>query len=260
MSRKGFMIVIIFVMLIITYSIGAAGAGYFVQKKITVSCGNIKLFFNGVQVSDNLPVMVTNQGVAMIPARSVLNLLGNTVYWDKKNHTIQIESTTQETGKAKEPWTGGKSSFETQYDYSWLENMTVIRNVGPFYRQSDQGLMVAAGAHSHGIAVKLKENAEAEVAVRTNGQYEGIEGWLGVEDESMNSSGNFILTIFADGQRIYESGNTSPGSYPRYIDPDQTAISGALTVKFHVKWVSGGTVGDYKELVVALADFKLIKK
>lgn len=100
MSRKDLIIVSLCVMVMMAYSIAAAGAGYFVQKKINVSCGNIKLFFNGAKVSDNLPVIVTEQGVAMIPARSVLNLLGNTVYWDEESHLIRVETEKKLSGRS----------------------------------------------------------------------------------------------------------------------------------------------------------------
>jgi len=231
------------------------GAGGIVNKRINVSYHDIKLYVDGKQVEGEEPFVLTETGVTMIPARAAFEALGKTVFWDEKNQALYVESKPEEN---KLP--AGKAASASGEEFSWLEDLTVIRNVGSFFRQSKEKFMIAAGAHPHGVGVDLKENGEAEVVIRTNGRYQSIEGWLGVDDTTMNSSGGFILTIYADGNKIYESRPVLPAQYPSYVSPEWTGISGALTVKFQVKWVDSGFVGDYKDLTAVLADFKLIKK
>lgn len=57
---------------------------------------------------------------------------------------------------------------------------------------------------------------------------------------------------------IYICGPIFPASYPKYINPVSTNISGALTVMIRVTWVAGEQ-GDYPDLTAVLADFKFKK-
>ncbi|MGI6065698.1 MAG: stalk domain-containing protein [Bacillota bacterium] len=240
------------VLLIVIGSFSADGAGESLIKKIITFSQDIKLYIDNRQVSGEIPLALTEQGKVMVPAREVFQALGMNVVWDGKNQAIHAYSKAGSVTPAK--------PSDRKDEFSWLEDMTVIRNVGPFFRQQGQKFMLAAGGHQHGIAVALGENKEAEVTVRTDANYRGIEGWLGVEDETMNSSGAYVLTIYADGNKIYESKPVLPATYPHYVSSNWTGITSALTVKFNVKWIDSGCVGDYKGLTAVLADFKLIKK
>ncbi len=196
----------------------------------------------------------------------------------------------------------------------------VIRNVGPFFRQKEP-FSIAAGKHSRGLGVRLT-GGTAEVVIRTHGKYKAMEGWLGVDDETCNSSGAFFFSVFPDSkevpsnieteggaekiierapteydfdynlvdtginqdqkdnadnkdanlnktkhpvnsnlyekQPVFLSGPIYPASYPKYVSPTLTNISGALTVTIRITWV-GGSEGDYPDLTAVLADFKFIK-
>lgn len=233
--------------LIIFLSIKSSGAGHFFTRQITVSSGEVKVFFNNKQVLTKMPFMVDEKGVALIPVRETFQALGGNVVWDKKNNALYIE------GIGKPNTDAGRA---VQTSFTWLEEMVVIRNVGHFYQQPEKNYMIAAGAHRHGISVKLEENQVAEVVVRTNGKYKGIEGWLGVEDSSMNSSGAYVLSIYADKNIVFESSAIAPATYPMYITLGESNISGAQTVKFQVKWVDSGSIGTSKEIIAVLADFK----
>ncbi|MDD2496671.1 MAG: NPCBM/NEW2 domain-containing protein [Desulfitobacteriaceae bacterium] len=233
--------------LIFFLSIKSSGAGHLFTRQITVSSGEVKVFFNNKQVLTQMPFMVDEKGVALIPVRETFQALGGNVVWDKKNNALYIEGIGKPDADAVRA---------VQTSFTWLEEMVVIRNVGHFYQQPEKNYMVAAGAHSHGIAVELEENQVAEVVVRTNRKYKGIEGWLGVEDSSMNSSGAYVLSIYADKNIVYESSAIAPATYPMYITLGESNIFGAQTVKFQVKWVDSGSIGTSKELIAVLADFK----
>ena len=84
------------------------------------------------------------------------------------------------------------------------------------------------------------------------------------DEEEGNEVGSIYQTNYPVNSNLYEkkpvflSGPIYPASYPKYISPVLTDISGALTVTIRVTWVPGSQ-GDYADLTAVLADFKFLK-
>lgn len=291
----------------------ASGNGSAVQptqgKAITVTYRGIQIYAGGKIIGGEEPFVLDGKGIVMVPIRAVAEATGKSVVWDGSKNTIEISS--------------GTAFIPKTNDFVWLEDMMVIRNVGPFFRQSGEPFTIAAGTHNNGLGVRLT-GGSAEIVVRTHGKYKAIEGWLGVDDETSNTNGAFFFSIFTDSKEVlsnveveggaekiidrtpdeygydyklvdmeidkdedeeagedgendsiykntypvnsdlYEktpvfiSGPILPASYPKYISPGVTNISGALTVTIRVTWVAGEQ-GNYSDLTAVLADFKFIK-
>jgi len=277
-----------------------------VKGKILVTYRGIQIFAGGKIIDSEEAFVLNGKGVVMVPIRAVVEATGKSVVWDGKNNTVEI--------------TSGTAALTSQKakDFVRLEDMMVIRNVGPFFR-SEKPFTIAAGTHKNGLGVRLRGGA-AEIVIRTHGKYKAIEGWLGVDDETSNTSGAYFFSIFTDSKEVisdveveggagsiinrtpneynydynlveipnnneddddekaesiykntypvhsdfYEktpifiSGPIFPASYPKYISPASTNISGALTVTIRVTWVAGEE-GDYSDLTAVLADFKFIR-
>ena len=275
------------------------------QGKITVTYRGIQIYAGGKTIRGEEPFIINDKGIVMVPIRAVAEATGKLVQWDGKKNTIEISAGTSNYNppKAKE--------------FVWLDEMMVLRNIGPFFRQKEP-FSIAAGKHSRGLGVRLT-GGTAEMVIRTHGKYKAIEGWLGVDDETANSRGAFFFSVYTDtqevasnieteggAQKIFEripnefgfdynlvdmdknkddeddknesiyktdynvnsnlyerkpvflSGPIYPASYPKYVSPALTDISGALTVTIRVTWV-GESEGDYPDLTAVLADFKFIK-
>lgn len=265
---------------------------------ISVAYRGIRIFAGGKIIQSEEPFIIEKKGIVMVPIRAISEAVGRAVVWDPKNNTVEIRP-------ASSALTQTKPS-----NFVWLEDMMVLRNVGPFFRQ-EEPFSIAAGNHNRGLGVRMT-GGSAEVVIRTHGKYKAIEGWLGVDDETRNSSGAFFFSIFTDNKEVpsiiqveggaekimesnpdyelietngdeeeeednihktrysvnsdlYEktpvflSGPILPASYPKYISPVVTDISGALTVTLKITWVEGEP-GDYADLTAVLADFKFIKE
>ncbi|MEL7567497.1 MAG: stalk domain-containing protein [Dehalobacterium sp.] len=284
-----------------------------IKKVNFVTYKEIQIYAGEKIIAGEEPFILTAKGIVMVPLRSIAEATGKSVVWDGKKNTVEITSGSTGTGQPKS---------NNSNDFVRLEDMMVIRNVGPFFRQNGKPFTIAAGTHNHGLGVRLREGS-AEIVIRTHGKYKAIEGWLGVDDETSNTSGAFFFSIFTDSKEVlsdveveggaekiinqtpkeynydynlvemennnadaeddadktesiykntypvhsdlYEktpifiSGPILPASYPKYISPASTNISGALTVTIRVTWVAGEE-GDYSDLTAVLADFKFIKE
>ncbi len=275
---------------------------------IPVTYRGIRIFAGGKFIGGEEPFILNKSQTVMVPLRTVVETIGKSLVWDAKKNTVTI--TSHPAG-----WTK-----PAPVQYVNIENMMVIRNVGPFFRQTGKPFTIAAGTHQKGLGVRLGTGKkEAEIVLRTNGKYKAMEGWIGVDDETRNTDGAFYITIFTDDKAvpsilqyqgglnkvtglsslftvinptendedneneddedkknmnetkyplnsslyekppIYVSGPIFPASYPKYISPAITNISGALTVTIRISWVSSGAPGDYPDLTAVLADFKFIK-
>ena len=273
-------------------------------KVLTVTYRGIQIYAGGKIIGGEEPFIINDKGIVMVPIRAVAEATGKLVQWDGKKNTIEISAGSPNYNPPKTD------------EFVWLDDMMVLRNIGPFFRQKEP-FSIAAGKHSRGLGVRLTGGV-AEVVIRTHGKYKAIEGWLGVDDETANSSGAFFFSVYTDTKEVpsnieteggaekiiertpkefgfdynlvnmdnkrdeddedesiyhtdynvnsnlYErkpvflSGPIYPASYPKYVSPALTDISGALTVTIRVAWV-GESEGDYPDLTAVLADFKFIK-
>ncbi len=85
------------------------------------------------------------------------------------------------------------------------------------------------------------------------GKYELLSGYFGVEDNTSESSGGYVLTIYADEKQVYRSDVVKPGNFPKYLE---VAVEGARRLTIRTDWEETG-IGDFEEVTVALAKFRL---
>jgi|GEM_PF-1528761 len=137
----------------------------------------------------------------------------------------------------------------------WLEELRVLRNVGPFY-VLERPAALAGMQLARSVGVNLsKEHNQAELKVDLQKQYTRLQGYIGIDDSFANSSGKVKVTIFADGRQLYQ-GELRPGDYPRYLDLPLFFVQ---QLTFSLEWQAGG-IGDYDQLLATLASLHFSRK
>ncbi|MGI9860034.1 NPCBM/NEW2 domain-containing protein [Moorella naiadis] len=138
---------------------------------------------------------------------------------------------------------------------AWLEELRVLRNVGPFYIL-DRPAALAGMSLGRSIGVNLnKGQNKAELKVDLHGRYALFQGYTGIDDSFANSSGKVIVTIFADGRQLYQ-GEIRPGDYPQYLELPLTLVQ---QLTFSLEWQVGG-IGDYDQLLATLASIHFSRR
>ncbi|MDK2820101.1 MAG: hypothetical protein PWP31_66 [Clostridia bacterium] len=132
-------------------------------------------------------------------------------------------------------------------DIVWLQQLRVLRNVGPFFRLGKPAA-IAGRKFSHAISVKLnKDDPKAEVTVDLERKYDRLTGYVGIDDSTCNTSGAACLTVKVDGKQLYQR-ILKPGDYPGYLE---LPVFFGRKLSFYVEWREGG-FGDYNNLIVDL--------
>jgi hypothetical protein len=204
------------------------------------------------------PFLLEKEGVLMVPLRELAAELGLAVKWEGSTATVLIGDP---AGNRSFPVVRGNSptSASTGPSYVWLEDLTVLRNVGPFYRQPGRNFMVAARPFSRGVALELEAGKEAEVVVDLAGRFKSVEGYLGIEDATSNSRGGCVVSFFGDEVLLFKSSVLKPSDYPYYVDPTRLGnLSGIKRLRIHVRWEKAG-LGDYDRIVCVLARFRFFR-
>lgn len=208
--------------------------------------GGFQLLVNGKPLeTKNPPFILEEKGVTMVPLRDLAEALGCDLQWDDTSRTILISNDGRNTvyGPAVK-----------------IDAMRVIRNVGPFYRDRAGYYQIAGRRYSEGIAADLtKESPNAEFVLDLDGNYLTLEGCFGVDDETMNSLGFFILTILGDERVLYASSAIKPSTYANFIRAGDLDLAFVQRLTFRVKWEES-EIGEYEDLKMVLADFKFYKK
>lgn len=231
---------LVFLLLVLCFAgTAAAWAGGRIQE-ISTFCNGIKIYIDGKLLKSEVePFILVDKNVTMVPVRSIADGLGKKIVWDKQANAIYVGN----------PPAGTLSSLQPGV---WMDELPVLRNVGPFYRQKEP-IKIARRSFGHGVAVKLSENAKAETVVELDEKYEILNGYLGVEDATSESLGAFVLTILADDALFYESPVIKPGSYPYYFAKN---VKGVKRLAFQVRWQET-EIGSYREVIAALANLRL---
>lgn len=242
------MLFFIFLLLFLTVTTVAAAKDLNRSEKITAIFQDFKIVFNGRLVATPVEPFQLESGHLMVPLRAVAEAFGYQVEWDPMTKAVYIGS---------ESYSGEKIIFNPIY----IEELPVLRNVGPFFNLQSRQITIAGRQFKRGLIVELaKEKALdtnkisgniAETVIDLKGQYQWLEGYLGVDDETRNSIGNYILTILGDGLPLYETLPIGPSEYPFKFSLNMQNVK-RLTVQ--AKWVEG-EVGDDEKLWVALADW-----
>lgn len=244
-------IIIAFASLItlMAFTVSSYGATKGFSKTIKVLFRDIKIYVNGNKLSSSVePFIIPEQGVTMVPIRLVSEALGQPVEWDEDTSSIYIGYV------QKSDETNSKKA--EQLKPIAIENATVLRNVGPFYEFRSRNFMIAKRPFAGGIAVELKDEKSAgEVVLELKGQYSYLEGYIGVDDETRNSSTGFILSIYGDDVERSVESLIKPSDYPRLLQLDIRGVK-RLTIKVEGELAG---IGEYSKTIAALANFKLYK-
>lgn len=138
---------------------------------------------------------------------------------------------------------------------AWLDELRVLRNVGPFY-VLDRPAALAGWSLGRSIGVNLnKDRVRAEVSFDLGGRYTRLQGYAGIDDTTCNSSGRAQLTITADGRQLARE-DLRPGDFPRYLDLPLAAVH---RLTFVLEW-QAGSPGDYDRLLATLASIHFSRR
>lgn len=256
MWKKGIKIWVLSLVLYFLVSGGVLGAKGVTQKIEAVFRG-IAVYINGQPVvMPTEPFIIAGKGVTMVPVRSIGEALGLPVVWDEEASAIYIGTSPVQEEIPRNELTSRDRGIPTAQR---IEEMKVLRNVGPFYREKDRQFRIASRPFASGVAVEINDSPEeeqqAEVVLELYSKYKSFEGYFGVEDETSNSRGGFVLTIYGDDRELFRSKVMKPSDYPFFLGQGDVDIRGVDRLKFHVQWKETG-IGDYGRVIATLANFK----
>lgn len=221
------------------------------EELIRVVYQNIKVVVNGRLINTPIAPFQLEEGYLMIPARAVGEALGCTVEWDAGTNTVYITNNSLLT-------TQNNNIIPRVY----VEELPVLRNVGPFFQLKSRPITIASRRFNHGLVVELgaphpqhkKEEDSpahyAETVVELGGKYTWLEGYLGVDDETRNSRGSYELKIYGDDLLLYHSEKIKPSQYPQKLILN---VAKVYRLSLVVDWEDTGR-GDYERLWAALAE------
>ncbi|MEW6621683.1 MAG: copper amine oxidase N-terminal domain-containing protein [Bacillota bacterium] len=218
--------------------------------------GDIKIIFNGKLVHTNIkPFILKDQGITMVPLRDISEILGFEVIWNEKSNSIYIYSKEVLENSPHEQQSILMKSLKTR-----IEDMKVIRNVGPFYQKTLDDYWIAGRKFSSGVAVDLSSKKKtAEVVLDLYQQFDTLSGYFGVDDATMNSSAGFVLIVLADDEEIFVSETVKPSGYPKYIAPGLIDLSLVNRLTFRISWIDM-EIGDYEQITAVLAHMNFFQK
>lgn len=242
-SLKSLLTFMIAVFLLLLSSAYALAAAQNANKKIAVWYNNLQIFVDGKELATPVePFIMAEKGITMVPLRAISEALGKTVVWDAKTASVYI-------GKSPLP-TGSREGQENRQPTA-IAKTTVLRNVGPFYELKSRNIVIARRQFAGGLIVELDEHECAETVLDLQGRYNSLEGYVGVDDETRNSSGGFKIIFYGDENEKAARGIIKPSEYPSYLKVD---VKGVQRLKIQVIW-QDIEVGDDKKVLAALADF-----
>lgn len=250
--RKFFLVILTFLFLALTTAATVATAQDFIRRESIVAIyQDFKIIFNGRLITTPIEPFQVESGQLMVPLRTVAEALGYQVEWDPITKAVYIED---------EYSTGERPVLKPKY----IEELSVLRNVGPFFNLQSREITIAGRKFKHGLVVELErmiplkagEKTEnnaiglAETVIDLKGKYSWFEGYLGVDDETRNSIGTFVVTILGDGIPLHESKTIKPSEYPLKF---RLNIHNVKRLTLQAKWLEG-EVGDDDKLWAAFAD------
>jgi len=240
----------------------ALGAAQYQSRNIVAFFGDLRLVINGTEVdTETVEPFRLEDGTIMVPARPLAQALGLAETWEEASHTLYLGSVPAEGGGG-EGQSPPPPAAPPQPATVLVQDLPALRNVGPFYQQKDP-LLIAGRAFNKGLLAEIDQNDErqseedvfsgAETVIDLKGRFTTLEGYIGVEDETQNSTGGYVLTITGDNRQLYQSHVVKPSDYPRLI---RVNITGVKRLILHIDWVHSGT-GDYDRLIAALANLQV---
>ncbi|WP_028309471.1 stalk domain-containing protein [Desulfitibacter alkalitolerans] len=245
---KKLLIVIIFLAFLFLNHSSLLASGWML-KEYKGMTGGIKILVNGVQVETEVePFILPDEGVTMVSLRDLSEALGFNVDWNDITNTISItgnmvSKTYTWDGKAKKR----------------IEDLKVIRNVGPFYEKKINNYQIAGRFFGSGIAVDMEADDKTEFVLDLNRKYSTLDGYFGIDDTTMNSLGSYKLRILGDDRELFLSDLVKPSDYPRYIYPGRIDLTYINRLTIRIDWEEQ-EIGDYDQLTAVLANFNFYEK
>jgi hypothetical protein len=152
------------------------------------------------------------------------------------------------------PSTGGSTYLS---DLNWS---SAVNGWGPVEKDRSNGEALAGDGKTLTLNGKtyakgLGVHANSEIHYQLNGQYASFNSDIGIDDE-VASSGNVTFSVWADGQKLYDSGAMTGVSATKSVNVDLTGkqelvlkVDGGVNINFdHADWAgaqvvtAGGTV------------------
>jgi hypothetical protein len=227
--------------------------------RVPVLYGPLRLVVNGQDWQPRVkPFVLQREGVVVVPLRELAAQLGLPVRWEAATATVVVGQGGGNPGFPVAPVRGATEGPGAQETYTWLEDLPVLRNVGPFYRQPGRNFRVAGRALSRGVAVELEAGGEAEVVVDLAGRYRRGEGYLGIDDTASNSRGSCVVSFYGDDVLLFHSPVIKPADYPFFVGSQLGNLNGVKRLRMHVRWQKLG-LGDYDRVVCVLARFRFFR-
>jgi hypothetical protein len=179
--------------LILGLTIGTmvTGASVFAANttKIEVVYDNLKYMVDGVQKVPTTGQGFIYQGTTYVPLRFAAEATGKEISWDSKNKTI---------------WIGQKEG-----EFKYLSDLTYARmDGGSGYLDLDQNysrgkITIAGNEYQKGINANLSFTSESVgVDYNFNGKYKKFTGYIGLDDNTKNYSGDVKITFIGDEKEI----------------------------------------------------------
>jgi|GEM_PF-912086 len=223
-------------------------------KDLKAFTGDIKIFLNGKILPTRVePFILQDSSVTMVPLRDLAEALGLTVVWDEQTKTINIGGVPLNVNEGSVQNWGSRAKVK-------IEHIPVIRNIGPFYQKKATGYNIAGRPFNSGVAVKIDNtNNNAEVVLDLNQKYTTMEGYFGIDDETMNSRGGYRLSVFGDGRELFTSDIIKPSEYPSNFEAGEINLEYVSRLTFRVQWERVG-IGNFDQIVAALANFNFYLK
>jgi len=210
---------------------------------------NINLIVDGKKMNNVKDSYVfVDGGRVMVPIGTVSEALGVNVDWNENTNEVRLTTPVLEIKSHP------------------ISQLAVLRNVGPFYTSNDFSVSIAQKRFSSGLLLDGAPNLKAEFVVKLDQKYKGFETYVGVEDNTQNSSSNFVVSFYADdrlldspGLRINQDNPVKPAQYARWLKYDGLEDAKRLTVR--VEFISNGEdIGEYPDLTAAFGNFSLLLK
>lgn len=226
----------------------ATGAARYTPAKVDVVYGDIQVYVDGKKLDTRgvEPFLLADQGVLVVPVRALGEALGKAVTWDEANGAVYL-------GRVPEQIPAPAPPTPAQSAPVYLEDLKVLRKVGSFYLHQERMLYVAGRPFGRGLAVEMAKDGKAETVVDLAGKFSTLQGYIGVEDETRNSSGAFVLVVYGDDIELFRSPVMKPSDYPYFISVN---VKGVKRLTLAVQWQEGG-IGEYDRLIAALANLEL---
>ncbi|MDN8593223.1 NPCBM/NEW2 domain-containing protein [Paenibacillus sp. 11B] len=206
------------------------------SNSVTVDIANLKFMFNNVEKKQAAgEVSFIYKGTTYVPLRFVSEGLGEKVEYDGKNKAI---------------WVGKRDGYGINLSSKDYARFDAYRD-RMWFNESDRS--ITGTEYRNNILSKVNGSWADEkitsVEYNLDGKYKKLTALVGVEDESKNTSGEYTVTFYGDGEVIKSFEGLKGGDHAIPVDVN---LEGVLKLKIEFKAKDG-------EAYVLVAEPKLFQ-